>query len=81
MHNGHGQLDMPHALAPNSIISHFNAAPVAYNALEFRPAALVLAARAFIALSRAKYSLAEQPVLLRPQSPVIYSLGLLDLTA
>src|SRR5262249_27512894 len=72
-----GELDVAHALAPHLAAGHLDAAPLTDDALEAD--ALVLAAVALPVLGGTEDLLAEQPVLLRLQRPVVDGLGLLDL--
>ena len=74
----HGQLDVPHALAPNTRLRHLDTAPVADNAAMLD--ALVLAAGAFPILDRTEDALAKKTALLRLECPVVDGLGVLDLT-
>ena len=74
----HGQLDVPHALAPHARLRHLNAATVADHAAMLD--ALVLAAGALPVLDRAEDALAKKPALLRLECPVVDGLGVLDLT-
>src|SRR6185437_10938821 len=74
----HGELDVAHALAAHARQRDLHAAPVAdYAAIAD---ALVLAAMAFPVLDRAEDALAEEPILLRLERPVIDGLRLGDLT-
>src|SRR4029079_10283673 len=75
--DGCGELDVAHALAAHLAAGHLDAAPLTDDALEAD--ALVLAAVALPVLGRTEDLLAEQPVLLRLQRPVVDGLGLLDL--
>ncbi len=72
--DGHGQLDVPHPLAPHAGVCHLDAAPVALHTAVTDP--LVLAATAFPVLDRAEDPLAEQAVGLGLEGPVIDGLGL-----
>ena len=75
--DGHGELDVPHALATHLAQGHFDAATVADHAAIAD--ALVLAAMAFPVLDRTEDALAEQAVLLRLERAVVDRLGLGDL--
>ena len=75
-HRG-GQLDVAHALAPHLGAGDLDAAALADDAPEAD--ALVLAAVALPVLGGPEDLLAEEPVLLRAQGPVVDGLGLLDL--
>ena len=77
VHDGGGQLDVAHALAPDLRAGDLDAAALADDALE--PDALVLAAVALPVLGRTEDLLAEQAVLLRLERAVVDRLGLLDL--
>src|SRR5690242_2663190 len=79
MAHGARQLDVPHAFAAHFCPRDLDAALVADDALVAD--ALVLAAGALPVLLWAEDALAEQPVALRLQCPVIDGLGLGDLTA
>ena len=72
-----GQLDVPHALAPNLGAGHLNAAALADDAAEAHP--LVLAAVALPVFGGTKDLLAEQAVLLWLERAVVDGLRLLDL--
>src|SRR2546430_16826795 len=74
----HGELDVAHPLAPHLRERDLHAAAVADHAAVAD--ALVLAAVALPVLHRAEDTLAEQPVPLRLERPVIDGLGLGDLT-
>src|SRR5947199_2220411 len=76
--DGSGKLDVAHPLAANLRARDFDAAPLADDALETD--ALVLPAVALPVPGRAEDLLAEEPVLLRLQGPVVDRLRLLDLT-
>ena len=73
----HGQLDVAHPLAAHLALRDLDAAPVADDAAE--PDPLVLAAVALPVLDRTEDALAEQPVLLRLERPVVDRLRLGDL--
>src|SRR5207247_9042993 len=73
----HRELDVPHALAPHLGERHLHAAAVADHAAVAD--ALVLAAVTLPVLHRAQDALAEQPVALRLEGPVVDGLGLGDL--
>jgi len=75
--HGRGQLDVAHTLAPDLGAGDLDAAALTDDAPE--PDALVLAAVALPVLGGTEDLLAEQPVLLRAQRPVVDGLGLLDL--
>ena len=70
------EVDMTHALAPDSVVSNLNAAVFAHNAFELRPGAFVLAAATFITARRPENPFAEQTIYLRSQRPVVDCLGL-----
>ena len=72
-----GQLDVAHPLAAHLGPGDLDATPLADDALEADP--LVLAAVALPVPGGTEDLLAEQPVLLRLQRPVVDGLGLLDL--
>ncbi len=72
-----GQLDVAHPLAAHLGPRDLDAAALADDALEADP--LVLAAVALPVLGRPEDLLAEEPVLLRAQRPVVDRLGLLHL--
>ena len=69
MHNRHSEADVPHALAPDTLLSHFDAATVADNT--FVPNALVLSAMALPVTDRTEDLLTEQSVLLRTERAVV----------
>src|SRR2546425_6574300 len=73
----HGELDVAHPLAPHLRERDLHAAAVADHAAVAD--ALVLAAVALPVLYRAEDALAEQPVPLRLERPVVDGLGLRDL--
>ncbi len=73
---GHGQLDVPHALAADAGQRHFDAATVADHAAVLDP--LVLAAGAFPVLDRAEDALAKQAALFRLEGAVIDRFRVLD---
>ncbi len=75
--DGGGQLDVAHPLASDLRARDLDAAALADDPLE--PDALVLAAVALPVLGRAEDLLAEQPVLLRLERPVVDRLRLLHL--
>src|SRR5262249_21167989 len=77
VHDGRGQLDVAHALAPDLRARDLHTAPLADDALE--PDALVLAAIALPVPGGPEDLLAEEPILLGAQRAVIDRLGLLDL--
>ncbi len=77
MRDGRGQFDMAHALAPDLLQRHFDAAFLADDAAVLHP--LVLAAQAFVVLDRAKDTRAEQAVTLGLERTVVDGLGLFDL--
>ncbi|MPL99056.1 hypothetical protein SDC9_45271 [bioreactor metagenome] len=81
VHHRRGKLDMAHALTADPVVGDFHAAPIADDALELGAAALVFSAGALVALCGAEDALAEEPVLFRPEGPVIDGLGLLHLSA
>ena len=72
--DGSGQVDVAHALAAHLRARHLDAAALADDALVAD--ALVLAAVALPVLGRTEDLLAEEPVLLRLQRPVVDGLGL-----
>src|SRR5262249_35740665 len=72
-----GQLDVPHPLAADLGAGHLDATALADDALEADP--LVLTAVTLPVPGGTEDLLAEQPVLLRLQGPVVDRLGLLDL--
>src|SRR3990172_8146452 len=72
------QFDVAHALSPDLGPRHLYAALIAHNALVAD--ALVLTAVALEVLGGPEYLLAEQPVLLRLQRPVVDGLRLHDLS-
>jgi hypothetical protein len=76
--DGGRQVDVAHALAAHLLARHLNAAALADDALVAN--ALVLAAVALPVLRGTEDALAEQPVLLRLERPVVDRLGLGDLT-
>ncbi len=78
VHDGSGQLDVAHALAPDLRTGDLDAAALADDALEAH--ALVLAAVALPVLGRTEDLLAEETVLLRLEGAVVDGLRLLDLT-
>ena len=78
VHDGGGELDVAHALAPHLRARDLDAAALADDAPEAD--ALVLAAVALPVLGGTEDLLAEEPVLLRAQGPVVDGLGLLDLS-
>ncbi len=69
-----GQLYVAHPVAPDTRAGYLDAAPLADNALEAD--ALVLTAVALPVLGRTEDALAEQPVLLGAERPVVDGLGL-----
>src|SRR5690606_17002187 len=71
-----GELDVAHPLSAHAGAGHLDAAALTDDALEAH--ALVLAAVALPVPGRAEDLLAEEPVLLRLQGPVVDGLGLLD---
>jgi len=77
VHDGGGQLDVAHALAPHLGAGDLHAAALADDAAE--PDALVLAAVALPVLGGAEDLLAEEPVLLGTKGAVVDGLRLLDL--
>src|SRR5207302_10940011 len=77
VHDGRGQVDVPHALAANARVRDLDAAAVADDALVLR--ALVLAARALPVALGAEDALAEQAVLFRAVGAVVDRLRLLHL--
>src|ERR1051325_430119 len=72
-----GEVDVPHALAAHLLPRHLDAAALADDSLVAN--ALVLAAVALPVLRRAEDALAEEPVALRLERPVVDGLGLRDL--
>ena len=77
VHDGGGQLDVAHALAPDLGAGDLHAAALADDALEAHP--LVLAAVALPVLGGTEDLLAEEPVLLRLERAVVDGLRLLHL--
>jgi hypothetical protein len=77
MRDRRGQFDMAHALAPDLLQRHLDAAFLADDAAILH--ALVLAAQALVILDRAEDARAEQPVALGLEGAVVDGLGLLDL--
>ena len=77
VHHRRLQLDVPHPLPTHLGAGHLDAAALADDPLEAHP--LVLAAVALPVPSRSEDLLAEQPVLLRAQRPVVDRLRLLHL--
>ena len=75
--HGRGQVDVAHALAADLRAGHLDAAALAHDALVAD--ALVLAAVALPVLGGTEDALAEEPVLLRLERPVVDRLGLGDL--
>ena len=75
--HGRGQLDMAHALAPDLLQRHFDAAFLADEAAILH--ALVLAAQALVVLDRPEDARAEQPVTFRLERAVVDRFGLLHL--
>src|SRR6187551_1160752 len=75
--DGRSQVDVTHALAPDLLARHLDAAALADDALVAD--ALVLAAVALPVLGRTEDALAEEPVLLGLQRPVVDRLRLRDL--
>src|SRR5205085_11414234 len=76
--HGIGEVDVAHSLAPDLRPRHLHTAPFADDALVADT--LVLAAVALPVLGRTEDALAEQPVLLRLQRPVVDRLRLRYLT-
>ena len=76
MGDGGGQVDVAHPLAADLRAGHLDAAALADDALVADP--LVLAAVALPVLGRTEDALAEEPVLLGLQRPVVDRLGLRD---
>src|SRR4029079_442272 len=76
--DGRGQVDVTHALAAHLLAGHLDAAALADDPLVAD--ALVLAAVALPVLRRTEDALAEQPVTLGLERPVVDRLGLRDLT-
>ena len=74
--DGHGQLDVAHALAAHARQRHFHAATVADDALVLD--ALVLSAGALPVLGRTEDALAEEAALFRLEGAIIDRLGVLD---
>ena len=81
MHDGSRELDVPHSFAAHAVVGDFDAAALADDAAEFRAAALIFSAGAFVAPDGAEYALAEKAVLLRPERPVVDRLRLFDFPA
>jgi hypothetical protein len=77
--DGHGQLDVAHALAAHAGDGHFDAAAVADDALELDP--LVLAASALVVTDGAENLLAEEAAGLGLERAVVDRLRVLDLPA
>ena len=77
MGNGRGQLNVAHPLAAHLGARNLHATPLADDALE--PDTLVLTAVALPVPGRTEDLLAEEPVLLRLEGPVVDRLRLLDL--
>ncbi len=77
VHDGRGQVDVPHALAAHAAVRDLHAAPVADDALVLD--ALVLAAEALPVPLGTEDPLAEQAVLLGAVGAVVDGLRLLDL--
>ena len=75
--DGHGQLDVAHALAAHAGEGHLDAAAVADDALVLD--ALVLAAGAFPIPGGTENALAEETTFFRLEGPVIDRLGILYL--
>src|ERR1051326_4730441 len=73
-----GEGDVPHAFPPHALLRDFHAAPVADDA--FVPDPFVLPAVTFPVAYRAEDFLAEQPILLRTERPVVDRLGLCHFT-
>ena len=76
--DGHGQLDVPHALAAHAGEGHLHAATVAHHALVFN--ALIFAARTFPVLHGAKDALAKEAAFLGLEGSVVDGLGVFHLT-
>ena len=74
MRNGASKLNVTHALTANLLGSYLNAALLADLALEAN--SLVLSAKTFPVLGRAKDALTEKTVTLCLQSTVVYGLSL-----
>ena len=72
-----GELDVAHALAPDLLQRHLDAALLADDAAVLHP--LVLAAQALVVLDRTEDARAEEAVTLRLERAVVDGLGLLDL--
>ena len=77
MGDGHGQLDVPHALAADAGQSDLDAATVADDAAMLD--AFVLAAGAFPVLDGAENAFAKQAALFRLESAVVDRFGVFDL--
>jgi hypothetical protein len=75
--NRAGQLDVPHAVAPDLAERDLDTAFFADDAAVFHP--LVLAAKALVVLDRTEYAGTEQAVALRFEGAVVDGLRLLDL--
>ena len=81
MHDGSRELDVPHSFAAHAVVGDFDAAALADDAAEFRAAALIFSAGAFVAPDGSEYALAEKAVLLRPERSVVDRLRLFDFPA
>ena len=79
MGDGHGQLDVAHALAADAGDGHLDAAAVADDVLVLD--ALVFSAGALVVAHRAEDLLAEQAARLGLEGAVVDGLGILDLAA
>ena len=78
MRHGCSELDVTHTLATNLLSGYLDTALLTDLALEAD--SLILTAKTFPVLRRAKDALAEETVALGFESTVVYSLGLGDLT-
>jgi hypothetical protein len=76
--DGHGELDVAHALAADAGDGHLDAAAIAHDILVFD--ALVFAAGALVVAHRAEDLLAEKTARLGLEGAVVDGLGILDLT-
>jgi hypothetical protein len=74
----HCKGDMPHPFPPDALLSDFHAAPVADDAAVADP--FVLPAMAFPIPYRSKDFFAEQPILLRPERPIVDGFRFRDFT-
>ena len=77
MHDGGGQVDVPHAFASDTRVGDLDTTAIADDALVLR--SLVLAARALVVAFGPKDTFTEQPVSFGAVGAIINRLGLLDL--